>query len=651
VANELALVYDIETDGMPWDGVLLNVAWCIVDGDDIGPMHYDLGLTPTLRDLLRQEDVVKVSHTKYDPRWFRLTGVDVRGQLHDTQVMAWILNENQDLRLEALVRQYLGKKMDKRIHTVAGQVLFRCDNGTSVPLDEAPPDEMERYNRADTQRTAELYVLLRNLMRETEWWDYFLSEDVPLTHALLEMECNGLPVNLDETADLAAELEVGVADIQADMYDMSGLPRTFNFRSGDQLSGYLFNKVFSVAWRDEITPEERTLLKETGRSLERWVEDNVVVEKVGRSYAHGTRLLKGRGLKRTPLTDSGKRPATSTLELMTLHAGDEFVKVLVKWRKMDKLLTTYMYNFPKFSHKSRLYGKFNQTGTKTGRLSSSGPNLQNIPAHGEWGPKVRHLFQAPGTSRLIVGDYSQLEPRLMAHFSGDPVLTDAYQTGKDVYLVTAEGIFGRKVDKHDDERQIAKTLVLALGYGAGAAKLAQILSVNGYPTSEQTAKGYLRELQTLYHVLFEWKDSIIAVAKRDGYVTTLGGRHRRLRSAFGDKKNWRNIGYGERQAVNAVIQGSAGDIVRRVAIETLSTYPNLRPLAQVHDEFVWQYDRPEVFYVDPLESYCATAHGFDLDVPLVFEADVCQTWAGKGGTEVDIVTTMDDEGLEEEWTG
>jgi len=348
--------------------------------------------------------------------------------------------------------------------------------------------------------------------------------------------------------------------------------------------------------------------------------------------------VKGRGLSPTPNSEKKNRPSTSSPLLLVHCSHDTWVLDLIRWRKKEKVLNTYLSKFPVLSHEGRLYGRFNQTGTKTGRLSSSGPNLQNVPAHGDLGPRVRALFRG----NLVVGDYSQLEPRLMAHFSGDPVLLDTYRTGKDIYLVTAEGIFGRKFEKDDPERQVCKTLILALGYGAGPDKLAQILTINGHPTDSETAVGYLRELGRLYRRFFDWKEAVVASVHDKGYVKTLAGRHRRLRRAFKDRTNWRAIGYGERQAVNAIIQGSAGDIVRRAMLRMADTTA-LNLLAQVHDELVWDYDPadfgmgpPDGMFLSQVKKACEEYTGFDLRVPLIFEPFVVNSWAEKGGVTIEL---------------
>jgi DNA polymerase I-like protein with 3'-5' exonuclease and polymerase domains len=286
----------------------------------------------------------------------------------------------------------------------------------------------------------------------------------------------------------------------------------------------------------------------------------------------------------------------------------------------------------------RAYCRFNQTGTKTGRLSSSDFNLQNQPAHGELGEAMRGLFQG----RLVVGDYSQLEPRLAAHFSEDPRLLSVYREARDAYVDLAEGIFGHSVEKHDPERGVAKVLLLAMNYGAYEKKVAQILTINGFPTEVDRAREYLEEMQRYYRRFFAWREAVIARVKVRGYVQTIGGRHRRLKAAFADRKNWKNVGYGERQAVNAIIQGSAGDIVRRVMVNGNWQHEQ-RLLAQVHDELVWEWDGvadPAPGQLAHIGDVGATQHGFGLNVPLVFEPHFGHSWyAAKEG----VVEELDDQ--------
>jgi DNA polymerase-1 len=348
-------------------------------------------------------------------------------------------------------------------------------------------------------------------------------------------------------------------------------------------------------------------------------------------------------------------------------------KLCTEYRKTEKLLTTYLRVFPKIARPAgnpewdqpiwtseqpdgsvrllapppwpegakphhRLYGHFNQTGTVTGRLSSSGPNLQNQPSRGARGKAVRNLFRAPEGHWLVVADYDQLEMRLMAHFSGDPRLVEVFRTGQDPHEMLAHAIFG-DVDVETQApgtacsyRDAAKNLNYAMGYGAGRKKIAQTLCLLGFPTTPEVAGGYLSEMERFYHGLFRWKQRVIAEAKRKGYVKTIGGRRRRLRATFADVANWKLVGYGERQAVNTKVQGSAADILRRAMLRIDREIHELLMIAQVHDELVLEtgdarVTRPLWTPLMKLQDIGERGHGFDLRVPLIFTPHVGRTWA------------------------
>jgi DNA polymerase-1 len=197
-------------------------------------------------------------------------------------------------------------------------------------------------------------------------------------------------------------------------------------------------------------------------------------------------------------------------------------------------------------------------------------------------------------------------------------------------------------------RDASKQLNYAMGYGAGAKKVAQTLSLFGFPTSPDTAKGYLGELTRFYHVLFSWNDRTKAMAKRKGSVRTLGGHRRRLKGAFKDTANWKAVGYGERQAVNAIIQGTAADILRRTMVRADEAFPELKMLAQVHDEVIWEHPGLWLFDADPkmlpeLQECMEQGHGFDLTVPLVFEPHVVESWADKSSAGLVDLSATDEE--------
>ena len=623
---------DIETDGNDprKGGGLLCVGRVWDDQPGRSPM-VTREVTAEAARLLADDRCATVCHSNYDVVYLRRMGYEVNGPVFNTIVMAWILNENQPLDLDSLAMKYCSERMDKRIVRTSGKVLFKTRSKALVPLAEAPWPELRRYNAGDVSATANLFRTLRTRMQTTEggrWWNYFLAEEVDFTKLLITMELAGIPINLDDARAMEVRLEAE-NDRQRTVLDkLMGYPVMWS--SPDKLRKVLFDKFWFETSRCAITPEQRTALLAGEEGS--WPPAGFEVTKVGRLYAHGYWTRKGLGLKPTPADQKTKKklPQVTRPALVEWHGDNELVQEYLAWKKVDKLLGTYLRVYPERSYNDRLYGRFAQTGTKTGRLSSSGPNLQNQPTRGELGKAVRGLFQG----RLIVGDYSQLEPRLMAHFSGDSVLSGAYTSGQDVYLITARGLGFGDISKDDPRRELSKTVFLGTQYGAGPGKLKTILAGSGFKATMAECRGYINALEATYPRLYEWKEEVIDEAYTNGFVRTLSGRKRRLKRTLEGGDNWKQAG-GERQAVNAVVQGSAGDVVRRCMVDVAGAFPYLDTLAQVHDEVIWEA-QPHVRagsmhnILVALRHSMENNHGFDLRVPLVFEPVVCNTWADKG---------------------
>jgi DNA polymerase I-like protein with 3'-5' exonuclease and polymerase domains len=394
-----AVVVDIETVGTPFDGHVVTLSWQEV-GEPRAHVARPEDVPADVWAMFADPERPFVSHTKYDARFLRLAGYDVTGPFHDTQVMAWVLNENQSLSLESLAARYCRITMDKRIRVRGGSVYFECDDGALVGLDEAPLDQLYAYNVRDVEATTELYETLWERLDDTEWLDYYLEEEVPFTRVLLDMECRGIPIDLDACAVFRDEMEGEHERMLSELHAAGGLPVGFNDNSNDQLAAYLFSKVFELA--DSLPMPEGVDLKPVPRAERAaflnesgLLPKGFTAGKVGRLYVHGLWSLKGRGLKPGVKTDSGKwsvsRPA---LKGTYSTASDEWVQQLLDYKQVDKLLTTYLRKFPEVAVGGRVYGRFNQTGTKTGRLSSSEPNLQNIPSRGDLGARTRDLFRA-----------------------------------------------------------------------------------------------------------------------------------------------------------------------------------------------------------------------------------------------------------------
>jgi len=712
------LFLDVETAGTPDNGELLLVGWALNDGPVFVESEEDFR-SHQISAGLADSSVTKVSHTLYDADWFTRRGFVVLGPWHDTRVMAWAINENTPLDLDWLSLNYLALVMDKRLKQHENRVWFRADNGVEWPLDETRvwPDEVwaqfKAYCGRDVDSLRSLYRELRWGLERVETEHYWEEEEVPWTSVIIDMQKNGLPIDLEACEELAAKLRVLRDESEAKLRRLARLPADFNLNSPDQLALYLFTRVFKLPAR---LPMDMDPLP-SDRDFE--------VTKIARLYIHGGWIVRGRGLAPTPPTKrrvdgedwEGKHPSTSTPDLLYKHPNDPWVRELcLVWRRLDKLLSTYLEKFPKVAVEvggqpdraarnsnstvptssgvvgsesaqgpsqpsasvagppptiprvggavstetarraaeqtslgngllpitagpvptTRIFGSFNQGGTVTGRLSSSGPNLQNIPVRHEYGTMVRDLFRG----RFIIGDYDALEMRIMAHYSKDPELLRIFRDGLDPHVRTAYALFGIEVSHDDGRRAIAKTVNYGVGYGAGSKKLAQVLSLDGYATDITTAKAYLGEVRGFYPRFFKWADRQKYLAKTYGGVDTIAGRRRHLKGQFLEVSSWKKLMYGERQAVNSIIQGSAADIIRRGMVFVRLRHPELRTLAQIHDEAIWEYDvRPTAETLADIQSTMETGHGFKLAVPLIFEPMVCDSWAqkGSGSTAIELL--------------
>ncbi len=599
-----------------------------------------------LQDLLLDPAVPKCSHTLYDCGW-----LDWAGDWYDTRVMAWVVNENTPLDLDWLAKKYADVTMDKRLRQVANRVVFKDDLGLDHELaayHEWPPEVQEMFKRyciRDVDTLAALYKHLGYALEATEQFDYWLEEEVPFTTLCAEMERNGLPVNLDETLVLATQLRAELEKSEASLRRLSRVPVAFNLGSPDQLAEYLFKRWFQVKDRLPISPETRTRLRAARKAGEKLtgIPKGFEVTSIGTRYLNGHWVVRGRGLKATPPTKrklpngdvvEGKHPSTATPDLMYQHANDPWVRELcLTHRRLGRLLTSYLEKFPKVAVDGRIHGRYNQGGTVTGRLSSSDPNLQNIPSKHEWGDAVRALFQG----HFIIGDYDALEMRIMAHLSGDKELIRIFRENLDPHERTAVAIFGA-CDGHDDPRRgQGKTINYAVGYGAGPRKLAQVLSLEGYKTTQSEAREYLDLVQGFYKGWFRYAERSKWHAKDHGYVMTLAGRRRKLKGAFEEAASWKSMMYGERQAVNSEVQGGAADVIRTGMLAVRKALPHLRTLAQIHDEAIWE-PRGIVTTDELLVIQTCMEAPYNLRVPLIFEPFVCESWAQKGeGSAIELL--------------
>jgi len=295
----------------------------------------------------------------------------------------------------------------------------------------------------------------------------------------------------------------------------------------------------------------------------------------------------------------------------------------VEWKVIDKV-TQFLDVWGEVNKDGRLYTHFRQTGTATGRLSSSDPvNLQNVPSRGRLGGEVRRLFEAPHGTWFVDGDFSQIEPRLMAHFSGDDEMHRVFRDGLDLYEEATEALLGDRYPKGTPERQLVRTCFLAMGYEAQPPKIRSNLAEEGFRFPLTKVEKTHSDIINLYSGFWAWKDRLKVEARELGYVTTIAGHRRHLN--FRGEAAWK----AERQVANSAIQGSAADIVQGTMIESDRLLPHFwRMVLQVHDELLFEVPALKLRDqdVDLLRHIAEVGHGFKLSVPIVFEPVVAKSW-------------------------
>jgi DNA polymerase I-like protein with 3'-5' exonuclease and polymerase domains len=619
-------VIDIETTGnLPWTGDLLAVG--------VGRKGYrpEPGLA-VVSDALAGDGVV-VAHTNYDLRWLCLNGValgpDV--QYHDTKVMAWMDDSAQELALDALAKKYLHVVPKKPIRMRQGRVMFdlglwrgRPDKPNLVPIERVPWATMQAYNESDLKVEARLYETLRERLQARGLWQQFLEEEAPFSRLLIEMEVTGLPFNAERAKALLVETEGRIETLRERLVDATGAIG-FNPASPPQVASFLYGELWSHEVRFDIPRLNGLSPEEKLEKVKAIAPEGVVVERVGRDYAYGTQWLDGRGWKALRKKDpkTGEmRVTVSSKKLDVVYGNDPWVQDFVAFKREDKL-RGYLEAWVEAEHNGMLHGRFDQSGTISGRLAGREPNLQQVSKESD----VRTLFEGD----LAVGDYAQLEARLATHFSQDPFLLQVFHDDLDLYGMLAAEAWGGAPDKSNPKRDLMKVVWLASQYGARGDTLAQTMAeggVRGY--SGDDANRFLEDIQKTVPRMFEWRDEVVAQARIDGRVVTIGGRPR----ALGDINSaaWQLRYSAERQAVNTLVQGSAADIVRRAMLAARAAVApsTARICLQVHDEILWKRGKKFTSAtLAKLRAVCETGTGYVIDVPLKFELAMAQSWADK----------------------
>ena len=524
-------------------------------------------LAPLLSDPKRP----KYGHNlKYDLAVLERAGGRLAGLACDTMVAEWLANPaSKNLGLKNLAWARLEQQMTPitdLIGTGKGQLTM-----DQVPVARAAP-----YACADVDMTHRLVAVLEPELKERHLWSLFTEVEMPLIPALAAMEMAGVRLDVEQLGRMSAGLTGRLGELEAQIQQMVGY--SFNINSTQQLSDALFK----------------------------------------------TLGLPTQGLRRTK---SGHF-STAAGVLERLRGKHPAIELILEYRALAKLKSTYVDALPRLVNPNtgRLHTSYNQTGTVTGRISSSNPNLQNIPIRTDVGRQVRRAFVAAPGWQLIGADYSQVELRVMAHICGDAGLLGAFARGEDVHASTAAAILGVPLaDVTSDMRRLAKAVNFGLSYGQTAYGLAQATGL-----TQAEAEDFIKAYFERFPKVREYIDRTKALATRQGYVETLLGRRRYFPELQPGSQATHNVRQAaERMAINAPIQGTAADIIN---IATIRLHQALRErslrarmILQVHDELVVEAPDAEVATVAPLMREIME-NAFELKAPLKADLKLGQNW-------------------------
>jgi DNA polymerase-1 len=480
---------------------------------------------------------------------------------------AWLLSPSgRGIGLKEQVWQRLGVEMTP-IDALIGA------GRAQTTMDRVAIETVTAYAGADADMTLRLADGLERELRDTDQWSLFAELEVPLVPVLASMERHGMIIDAGYLAAMSREMAVRLAAVQEEIYRAAGHP--FNINSPKQLGAVLFDELRLPAVR-------RT---QTGFST-----DSTVLE--------------------------------------SLREQHPIAPLLLEFRQIDKLRGTYVDALPALVNPQtgRVHTSFNQTGTSTGRLSSSDPNLQNIPVRSEMGRLVRGAFVAPPGHVLLSCDYSQVELRLLAHLSEDPELIGAFHRDEDVHATTAAAIHGVPMGEVTyEQRSLAKAINFGLMYGMSDFGLAARTDL-----SRDDARRFIAAYFGRFRRVKEFLDETIADARARGYVQTVMGRRRyfpELRAGSGVNPSLQRA--AERAAVNMPIQGSAADILKRAMIDLHQRLVDRGSAAalvlQVHDELVLEVPEEELDGIRALVVETMSG-AYALRVPLKVDAAVGRNW-------------------------
>jgi len=570
--NEI-LVLDTETTSTsPIDAELVGLSFSVKEHEAFYipiPANREeaLRIVNIFKTLYEDPKILKVGQNiKYDLEVLRNYNIHLAGPMWDTMIAHYLiqpeLRHNMDFMAETLLSY----------RTVHIDELIGPKGKKQRSMRELSPQEVYEYACEDADITLQLKNKLEPMLKERDCEQLFYDMEMPLMPVLAEMEMNGVCLDTDSLKQTSKDLTERMNEIEARIYELAG--EEFNISSPKQVGDILFGKMKII---------EKPKKTKTGQFV------------------------------------------TSEEVLTQLQGKHEIVADILSFRGLKKLLSTYVDNLPSLINPrtGHIHTSFNQCVTATGRLSSSDPNLQNIPVRGEDGKEIRKAFVPEPGCMFFSADYSQIELRVMAHLSGDENMIRVFSEGKDLHAATAATIYKKNIaDVTRDERTKSKRANFGIIYGITVFGLAERLDISR-DEAKQLIDGFFETFPQVHDYMERAKQE----ARRQGYVPTLFGRRRYLPDI--NSQNATVRGFAERNAINAPIQGTAADIIKVAMIRIHERFKQegirSKMILQVHDELNFSVLPEEKEHVEAIVLE-EMQHAYDLHVPLVADSGFGQNW-------------------------
>jgi DNA polymerase-1 len=568
-ARIVGLSFTVQSNPDCDDQPITEAAYLPLDHDYIdAPKQLDLTTTlEKLRPLLESDKFKKVGQNlKYDRSVLLNHGIELKGIKFDTMLESYVLDSTGRHDLDTLALKYLGHQCIS-FEEIAGK------GKKQLPFNQISIIEAAPYAAEDADLTLRLHLqLFEQLSAEPKLLSVFNNIELPLLTVLSNVERGGVEIDSDLLTKQSAEIGKRLLELEALAYEEAGKP--FNLSSPKQLQTILY---------DELA---LPVLKKTPKGA----------------------------------------PSTAEEVLQELALTYPLPKLIIEHRGLSKLKSTYTDKLPKMVNEKtgRLHTSYQQAVTVTGRLSSTDPNLQNIPIRSAEGRRIRQAFKAQPGYKIVAADYSQIELRIMAHLSQDKGLLDAFSAGKDIHKATASEVFSVPLDEvTTEQRRSAKAINFGLIYGMSAFGLAKQLNIGRHE-----AQLYMDKYFNRYPGVLTYMEDTRSLANEKSYVETILGRRLQLPNI--KSRNGMLKKAAERAAINAPMQGTAADIIKKAMIDIADWIAQKSPgsvqmLMQVHDELVFSIKEELVeSYTKEIQAIMAKAA--DLDVPLIADAGVGDNW-------------------------